>query len=68
MSATAFAIIRVPRGAGRPSEDQFRAALAADRKQLHLAPGNGSADFATGGPYEILVDGKELDEYVAWEK
>ena len=64
----AFALIRVPRGAPRPSEERFREALARDREQLHLPPPNGAMEMQVAGPYPILANGAELDEYVAWER
>lgn len=67
-ASQAFALIRVPRGQSRPSEDQLRAALQADRERLnHPAPG-APTDMEVAGPYAILVDGAELDEYVVWER
>jgi hypothetical protein len=67
-SPVAFALLRVPRGDPRPSEDRFRAALAEDRVQLHLPAENGTGDLQIAGPYQIIVDGTELDEYVVWER
>jgi hypothetical protein len=67
-STVAFALVRVPRGDPPPSEDTFRAALTEDRKQLHLVGQNGCSDLQTAGPYQIVVDGTELDEYVVWER
>lgn len=64
----AFALLRVPRGAARPSEDAFRAALARDRAQLHLPPLNGHVEYAVAGPYPVAVNGEELDEWTVWEK
>ena len=37
-ASAAFALIRVPRGQSRPSEEQFRAALQRDRERLHQPP------------------------------
>jgi hypothetical protein len=67
-SPVAFALLRVPRGDPRPSEEKFRAALAKDREQLHLPSKNGGSDLQIAGPYQIIVDGSELDEYVVWER
>lgn len=67
-SPVAFALLRVPRGDPTPSEEKFRAAIAEDRKQLHLSAQNGSDDLQIAGPYQIIVDGAELDEYVVWER
>jgi hypothetical protein len=66
--AVAFALIRVPRGQPRPSEDDFRNALAADRKQLHQPELNGAMEFTVAGPYPVVVDGADLDEWVGWER
>lgn len=66
-TSIAFVLIRLPRGE-RPSEEQFADALNEDRQRLHLPPSNGAVDFLTAGPYAIIVDGQELDEYVAWER
>lgn len=67
-SPLAFTLLRVPRGDPRPSDEEFLNALARDREQLHLPAANGASDFAIAGPYAILVDGSELDEWVVWEK
>jgi hypothetical protein len=66
-ASIAFALIRLPRGQ-RPSQEQLVDALDEDRRRLHLPPSNGSAELLTAGPYPIIVDGQELDEYVAWER
>lgn len=66
-TSIAFALIRLPRGE-RPSEGQFTDALREDRRSLHLPPSNGAIEFLTAGPYPILVDGQELDEWVVWER
>jgi hypothetical protein len=62
-ASQAFALIRVPRGQSRPSEEQLRAALTADRESI-----NPPTEMQVAGPYHILVDGTELDEYVVWER
>jgi hypothetical protein len=67
-SPLAVALLRVPRGRPRPSDEDFLRALARDREQLHLPKANGATDFETAGPYAIIVDGKELDEWVVWER
>lgn len=64
----AFALIRVPRGQARPSEEDFRKALARDREALRQPQLNGDMDFQVAGPYPVVVDGTDLDEWVAWEK
>jgi hypothetical protein len=63
-----FALIRIPRGGPKPSEETFLQALKADRLSLRLPESNGHMEFETAGPYAILVNGSELDEYVAWER
>ena len=67
-TATALAVVRVQRGQQRPAEEDFRAALAHDRERLHLPPEKDVCDFAVAGPYAVIVDGRELDEYVVWER
>ena len=64
----ALALFRVRRGEPRPSEEVLRRALAADREQLRLPPANATAEMVVAGPYAVLVDGSELDEYVVWER
>jgi hypothetical protein len=61
-------LIRVPRGGPRPSEEQFRAALRRDRDRLHHPEPVILPELSTAGPYAIIVDGAELDEYVVWER
>ena len=67
-TATALAVVRVRRGQPRPAEKDFRAALAHDRERLYLPPEKYVCDFAVAGPYAVIVDGRELDEYVVWER
>jgi hypothetical protein len=67
-SPLAFALLRIPRGQARPSDEEFLAALARDREQLRLPKLNGATDFETAGPYPIVYEGKDLDEWVVWEK
>jgi len=67
-SPLTFALLRVPRGQARPSEEQFRAALCTDRERLHQPAPLVQTDVTIAGPYAIVVDGAELDEYVAWER
>ena len=66
--SNAFALLRIPRGEARPSDERFRAALAEDHARLHQPQGNGTSELEVAGPYAILVDGTELDEYVVWER
>ena len=65
---TALTVVRLQRGEPQPSDDTIRSALARDRERLHLPPEKFERDFAVAGPYAITVDGKELDEYVVWER
>jgi hypothetical protein len=65
---TALTVVRLQRGAPHPSDDTIRAALAGDRQRLRLPPEKFERDFAVAGPYAILIDGRELDEYVVWER
>jgi hypothetical protein len=67
-ASVAFALIRVPRANARPSEEQFRAALQRDRERLHQPAPAGVSELEIAGPYPIVVDGSELDEYVVWER
>ena len=67
-SSGAFALLRVPRGQPRPTDEQFRRALERDRQQLHQAAERVAGDLQTAGPYEIVVGDAELDEYVVWER
>lgn len=65
-SPRALVVLRVPRGAPAPAEEQIRSALAADRSQLALPPGQ-VFGYRIAGPYAIALGGQEFDEYVAWE-
>ena len=67
-ASQAFALILVPRGQSRPNEDQFRAALQADRESINQPAPQDPTEMEIAGPYHILVDGTELDEYVVWER
>lgn len=67
-TSIALATVRVPRGRPRPSDETLRQALEDDRAKLHLAPANGLADLAITGPYAVTLEGRELDEYVVWER
>jgi len=66
-TASALTVIRVSRGAPAPKPEECREALAKDRARQHLDDGAYFADFRVAGPYQILIDGQELDEYVVWE-
>ena len=67
-TGTALTIIRVVRGQPAPAEDVLRAAIAQDRQRLHLPPQNHPYEIAVAGPFAVSVDGRELDEYLAWER
>ncbi len=67
-ASQAFALIRVPRGESRPSEDRLRAALQADRERLNQPAPPAPTEMQVAGPYHITVDGTDLDEYVVWER
>ncbi len=67
-ASPAFALVRVPRGQARPTEEQFRGALQQDRQRLHMPENGVPTDLLITGPYAITVDGNELDEYVVWER
>jgi len=62
----ALVVLRVPRGAQAPGEEQIRSAIMADRSQLALPPGE-VLGYQIAGPYGVLVAGKAFDEYVVWE-
>lgn len=66
--AVAFAMLRIPRGNTRPSEDELLEALRRDREQLHQPALNHAPDYLVAGPYHVTVDGKDLDEWVVWER
>ncbi|HJQ83791.1 MAG TPA: hypothetical protein VKA21_06940 [Candidatus Binatia bacterium] len=62
----ALVLLRVDRGAPAPDERQIRAAIAEDRARIALPPAD-VAGYHLAGPYPVEVDGRSLDEYVAWE-
>ena len=63
-----LALIRIRRGEPRPSEEQFRQAVRQDRQRLHLSTTNEPIELEVAGPFSIVADGTELDEYVVWER
>jgi hypothetical protein len=65
-SPRALVVLRVPRGGPAPAAGEIRAAIAADRVRLALPPPD-DTDYRLAGPYPIDLDGRALDEYVAWE-
>ena len=67
-TAIALTTVRVPHGQPRPSEETFLAAIERDRSTLHLPPSKARPDFSVAGPYHVTVDGKDIDEYVVWER
>lgn len=67
-TATALTVVRVARGAAAPSDAQLRAALERDRQGLQLDPQTAICDYAVAGPYAVVVNGNDLDEYVVWER
>jgi len=67
-ASVALALLRVPRGGSRPTDEQFRAALAEDCQRLHQPAPPDASDLHIAGPYAVIVDGSELDEYVVWER
>jgi hypothetical protein len=64
--ARALIVLRVQRGAAPPSEPDIRAAIESDRARLAL-PADEVSAYRLAGPYAIEVEGRLLDEYVAWE-
>ena len=67
-ASPALALVRVPRGQARPSDERCRAALQQDRQQLHVADNGVPTEMIVTGPHPITVDGDEIDEYVVWER
>jgi hypothetical protein len=65
-SSVAFALLRVPRGQPRPTDEQFHDALEKDCEQLHQPAPRADTEMQTAGPYPITVGETELDEYVVW--
>jgi len=62
----ALVVLRVERGTSQPSDADIRRALQDDRAALALPPADGIA-YRLAGPYPIELEGRALDEYVAWE-
>jgi hypothetical protein len=67
-TSIAIALIRVPRGAPAPGDDECRRALAEDRVHLRLPRQNGGFEVEISGPHPISVAAGEFDEYVVWER
>ena len=66
--ASALTVVRVARGQPPPSEVELRAALERDRARLHLPAEQYCRDFTVAGPYQVLIEGRALDDYVVWER
>ena len=64
----ALAVVRVPRGAARPTNQELRHALEQDRHALHLAPAAVEGDLVVTGPYPVTMGEQQFDEYVVWER
>jgi len=62
----ALVVLRVERGTPRPGDAAIRRALQEDRAALSLPPADGIA-YRLAGPYPVELEGRALDEYVAWE-
>ena len=62
----ALVLLRVPRGAAAPDDGTIRRAIEADRRRLGL-PAADDGGYRLAGPYRVDLDGRSLDEYVAWE-
>jgi len=62
----ALVVLRVARGAPAPQDRDIRVAIATDRARLAL-PSAETVDYRLAGPYPVELDGRSLDEYVAWE-
>lgn len=66
-TAAALTVLRLPRGAPPPDRAALAAALARDRARLGVPAGSAAGDIRIAGPYRVVVDGAEQDEYVVWE-
>ncbi len=60
-------LVHVDRGAPQPDEETLRVALRRDRERLHR-PQASVGEVAVAGPYPVRVDGRDVDEYVVWER
>jgi hypothetical protein len=67
MQHPALTLVHVDRGAPRPDEETLRVALRRDREGLHRPQGC-LGEIAVAGPYPVRVDGRDVDEYVVWER
>jgi hypothetical protein len=66
LSSRALVLLRVPRGSTPPDDDAVRAAIRRDQARLGVSAGE-PGPYRLAGPYAIELDGRALDEYVAWE-
>lgn len=66
-TTAALTVLRVPAGAPPPDRATLEAALARDRVRLGLPAAAAPTDLRVAGPYRVVVDGNEQDEYVVWE-
>jgi hypothetical protein len=67
-TSPALAVVRVARGAAKPSLEQLREALDQDRRFFGLPPGDAGNELIVTGPFPVSVGGKDQDEYVVWER
>lgn len=67
MQHPALTLVHVDRGAPPPDEETLRVALRRDREHLHR-PQESLGEVAVAGPYPVRVGGREMDEYVVWER
>jgi hypothetical protein len=67
-ASIAITLIRVPRGAPAPENDECRRALAEDLAHLRVARQDNGYEVEIRGPYPISIADRELDEYVVWER
>lgn len=67
-SAVSFVLLRVPRGQARPSDAEFKQAVARDRERLRQPALGADPELEITGPFPITVDGRDLDEYAVWER
>ncbi len=66
LTPRALVVLRVPRASAPPHEAAIQAAITSDRAKLGL-PAIDGLPYELAGPYPIELEGRSLDEYVAWE-
>jgi hypothetical protein len=66
LTPRALVVLRVPRASPPPDDAAVEAAITSDRAKLGL-PAIAGLSYLLAGPYPIELDGRSLDEYVAWE-